>query len=101
MAGFVQLIEFDTSRIDEVRLLGEKFAAERQGAGETSLLRGIVTVDRERPNHYINIVEFPSYEEAMENSNRPDTTEFAARLAELCDAPPVFHNLDVVQTIQA
>jgi hypothetical protein len=100
MTGFVQLIEFDTSRIDEVRTLGDKFVSERKAAGDATAIRGILTVDRERPNHYINIVEFPSYEEAMENSNRPETSEFAARLAELCDGPPVFHNLDVVQTIE-
>lgn len=100
MTGFVQLIEFNTSRIDEVKMLGEKFVDERRAAGDSAAIRGIVTVDRERPNHYINIVEFPSYKEAMENSNRPETSDFAARLAELCDGPPVFHNLDIVQTIQ-
>jgi quinol monooxygenase YgiN len=101
MAGFVQVIEFDTSHIDEVRMLGEKFVAERQASGESPGVKGMLTVDRERPNHYLNIVEFPSYEEAMQNSNRPETTEFAARLAELCESPPVFHNLDIVQRIEA
>jgi hypothetical protein len=34
----------------------------------------------------------------MENSKRPETGEFAARLAKLCDAPPTFLNLDVHET---
>jgi quinol monooxygenase YgiN len=101
MAGFVQIIEFDTSHIDEVRMLSEKFSAERQAAGATGGIRGTLTVDRERPNHYVNMVEFTSYEAAMENSNRPETNDFAARMAELCDGPPVFHNLDIVQRIEA
>jgi hypothetical protein len=40
-------------------------------------------------------VEFPSYQEAMTNSGLPETGEFADRLAQLCDGPPVFRNLDV------
>jgi inactivated superfamily I helicase len=31
----------------------------------------------------------------MENSGRPETAEFAAKMAELCDGPVIFHNLDV------
>ena len=37
------------------------------------------------------------YEAAMENSNRPETAEFAAQLAQLCDGPPTFRNLDVTR----
>lgn len=100
MAGFVQVIEFDTSHIDEVQMLGEKFRAERSAAGGSVAIRGILTADRDRPGHYVQVVEFPSYEEAMENSNRPETSEFAARMAELCDSPPTFQNLDVIQIIK-
>jgi hypothetical protein len=32
----------------------------------------------------------------MENSGRPETSEFAAKMAELCDGPVIFHNLDVM-----
>jgi hypothetical protein len=45
-------------------------------------------------------VEFPSYEEAMANSELPETAEFAARLMELCDGPPTFRNLDVLREMQ-
>ena len=41
------------------------------------------------------IVEFADYQEAMENSNLPETSEFAEELAKLCDAPPSFRNLDL------
>jgi len=99
MAGFVQVIEFDTTRIDELKTLGDKFVAER-ATEPGSAIRGVLTADRERPGHYLNIVEFASYEEAMENSDRPETREFAERMAELCDGPPTFHNLDVVQTFK-
>jgi hypothetical protein len=45
----------------------------------------------------VQIVEFPSYEEAMANSDLPETTELAAKLASFCDGPPTFRNLDVIR----
>ena len=48
----------------------------------------------------MQIVEFPTYEEAMTNSDLPETTEFTARMAELCDRPPTFRNLDVTREVQ-
>ncbi len=98
MAGFVQIIEFDTTRIDEVRKLGDEMTARRQSEGSGPVSRATFGADHDRPNHYINIIEFESYESAMENSNRPETGEFAAKMAELCDGPPKFHNLDVRET---
>lgn len=98
MAGFVQIIEFQTSRIDEVRALGDKFRSEREAAGDAAPVRLTFTQDRDRPGYYLNIVEFPSYDVAMENSNRPETSEFSAKLAQLCDAPPTFRNLDIQES---
>ena len=94
MAGFVQIIDMTTSRIDEVQKLADDWRASREGepGGPT---RGVVTADRDRPGHYLNIIEFPSYEDAMANSERADTTAFAEQLAALCDAPPTFTNLDL------
>lgn len=90
---FVQIIEFTTTRKDEVEALYEKYQAER--GGETP--KGRVCRDRDRADHYFSLVEFDSYETAMENSRRPDTQELAARFAELCDGPPTFYNLDVIR----
>jgi hypothetical protein len=59
--------------------------------------RGTQTKDRDHDDTYIQIVEFPSYEQAMRNSKRPETSELADTLAKLCDGPPVFRNLDVLQ----
>ena len=33
----------------------------------------------------------------MANSNLPETSEFAGRLAALCDGPPTFRNLEVLR----
>lgn len=93
MAGFVQIVEFRTSRIDEVKALADRYAAVRQAS---SVVHGVVTEDRDDRGLYRTIVEFGSYEEAMENSNRPETSEFAEQMSALCDGPPSFRNLDVV-----
>lgn len=93
--AFIQIIDYVTSRIDEVQALSEKMRAER--GTDTTVLRSTVTQDRDRPGHYLAIVEFDSYESAMENSGRPETQEFAQAMAELCDGPPTFYNLDVIE----
>ncbi|MGH3787254.1 MAG: hypothetical protein ACRDRG_12035 [Pseudonocardiaceae bacterium] len=100
MTGFVQIIEYQTSRIDEVQALIEKRRAqlESSGALATAPTRAIITADRDRPGYYLTVIEFDSYESAMENSNRPETGEMAAEMAKLCDGPPTFYNLDVQQT---
>ena len=97
MAGFIQIIDYTTSRADEIRALGEKMQANRQpGQGPT---RVTIVEDRDRAGHFITIAEFESYEKAMENSDHPATQEFAAAMAELVDGAPTFINLDVVDTM--
>jgi hypothetical protein len=98
MAGFVQIIEIQTSRIDDVNAIGQEVQRRLDDGAGSSPRRALFTADRDRPGHYLNIVEFESYEAAMEDSDRPEVGEFASQLAKLCDAPPRFYNLDVQET---
>jgi quinol monooxygenase YgiN len=91
--AFIQIIEATTSRIGEVESLMDEWVRRTEGKRKTQ--RAVLSEDRERPNTFVQIVEFPSYEEAMANSSLPETSEFAQKLAKLCDAPPAFRNLDV------
>jgi hypothetical protein len=100
MAGFTQIIEMQTSRIDEVEALIRELRNRLDDGQSTAPRRATVTADRDREGFYVSIVEFDSYEAAMENSNRPEVNEYAGRLAKLCDAPPKFYNLDVRETWQ-
>jgi len=93
---FVQVIEYQTSKPDEMAALAEEFLAQRAEVGGPAPSMVLVVGDRNRPNTYLTIVRFPSYEAAMENSQRDDTTQMAERFAALCDSPPTFRNLDVV-----
>jgi hypothetical protein len=92
---FVQIIEFKTDRIDDFNATLDEWLKKNEGSRIPT--RATQTLDRDNDHVYLHIVEFPSYEKAMENSNRPETSEFAARLAALCDGPPVFRNLDVLR----
>lgn len=91
---FVQVIEFETSKYDEVRAIGEEFAERRQTTGGPKPISILLCKDRDRPNTYANIVRFASYEEAMENSASADTSEMAGRMGALCENVR-FYNLDV------
>jgi hypothetical protein len=93
--SYIQVIEFQTSRVNEFDALLEQWLVTSKDWRTAT--RSVRTKDRDRPNTYVQIVEFPSFEKAQENSNRPETGEFAASLAKLCDAPPTFLNLDVLQ----
>ena len=42
------------------------------------------------------IVEFPSYEAAMENSNLPETEALAEEMAKRADGPATYYNLEVL-----
>jgi len=92
---FVQIIEFKTSNLDAFNKTLDEWLAKT--AGVRTATRAMQTRDRDSAGTYLHIVEFPSYETAMENSKRPETAEFATQLAKLCDAPPSFRNLDVLR----
>ena len=93
---FAQIIEFQTSKREEMQALIEEFRARRAESGGPSPSMVLVAADRDRPNSFMTIVRFPSYEVAMENSEREDTSEMAGRFAALCDGPPTFRNLDLM-----
>jgi len=94
--AFLQLIEIKTRRIDDVLALDDRWS---QAIGDARTARwGIRTVDRDRTDTYVAIIEFPDHESAMANSEHPATGDFAAQLAKLCDEEPKFRNLDVLST---
>ena len=78
---FVQIIEYSTSKPDAVQAVVDGFLAATEGRRPNA--RGMTTKDRDRPNMYFQIVEFPSYEEAMKNSESPETQALAAKMMKL------------------
>ena len=92
--AFVQIIEFKTSKIDEMRKVGDEWEA--AAGGDSKARRRVMCEDRDNPGRYFNIVFFDSYEDAMANSNLPVTQEFSQKMMALGDGPPTFYNLNVV-----
>jgi hypothetical protein len=90
---FVQIIELKTSRPDEVEALVADWRDKT--AGKRTAQRGMFTADRDRAGTYVQIVEFPSFESAMSNSELPETAELAEKIRALGDGDMVFRNLDV------
>ena len=92
---FAQIIEFTTSRIDEFNARLDDWMVRTEGRRIPH--HAVLRKDRDTENVYLLMVEFASYEQGMENSNRPETGEFAAFLAQISNGPLKFRNLDVVR----
>ena len=95
MSGFVQIIEWKTSKMDEMRAYQEEW---RQRYPEMGPSRVMICEDRDSAGTYLTVVEFDSYEAAMKNSEDPATSEFAERMQTLSDGPPTFRNLNLLMT---
>ncbi|MFF5962325.1 hypothetical protein ACFY64_01010 [Streptomyces collinus] len=92
---FVQIIDFETDRLEEMQQVieeaGQRSAGRTGGPTHSMLLK-----DRDRPNRYLALIEFASFEEAMRNSGDPETGRMAERLDALSLNERVFPNCDLV-----
>jgi hypothetical protein len=94
--SFVQIIEFETSQIDAMLELDKKWRQATEG--KRTATSETMTRDRDKPDTYIWIIEFPSYEEAMKNDQLPETQQIAQEMVKVA-GQPVFRNLEVIQKI--
>ena len=92
--AFIQIIQFQTDRMEEGRKHVDEYLAATEG--RRTVERSILCREWDKPDHYVNIVFFDSYESAMENSAMPETGELAAKLAQLSTGEQTFLNLEVV-----
>ncbi|WP_129307353.1 ester cyclase [Streptomyces sp. L2] len=92
---FVQLIECRTSRLDEMNRLMDDWV--EQTKGKRTATHALVGKDRSDAAHIVEVVEFPSYEEAMRNSRLPETGKIFQDMVALCEEAPTFTDLDVVR----
>lgn len=92
---FVQVIEYKTSRPEQLNEIMDRWLSETQG--KRTATHAVLMSDRDHRGTYMEFVEFPSYDDAMRNSSLPETGKFAQQITDLCDEPPVFHNLEVMR----
>ncbi|MEV5278686.1 ester cyclase [Streptomyces sp. NPDC051994] len=95
---FTQVIDFKTQRFSDLDQLMDRWIAQTKGRRTAS--HSLIGKDRSDGSHYIEIIEFPSYEEAMANSNLPETNRIFEEMVALCDDMPTFMDLDVVRNDQ-
>ena len=93
--AFIQIIDFQTSKIDDMLAMDREWEA--AASGQRTTRRRVLARDRDNPERFLNIVWFDSYESAMENSSLPVTQEFAEKMMALSDGSATFINLDVVE----
>ena len=93
---FRQIIEFRTSRIDDFHAHLDAWITTTNGRRIPH--QAVVCKDRDAEDVYLLTVEFSSQAVGMENSARPETSEFTAFLTSICDGPLAFRNLDVLRT---
>lgn len=95
---FVQVIDLKTGRLDELNQLMDSWLEATKG--KRTATHEIIGKDRKNADHVVEIVEFPSYEEAMKNSSLPETDRIFREIVALCDEAPTFTDLDVVRDEQ-
>ena len=92
---FAQIIEFKTSRIDDFHAHLDAWVTSTDGKRIPH--RAVLSRDRDAGDRYLLMAEFADYGSGRENSNRPETSEFAAGLAEISEEPLAFRSLDVLR----
>lgn len=93
--AFVQLMDFQTSDPQGADEVLEEWTGDTSAAD-----RVLVTRHHDDANRYCALVYFPSYETAMENSQRPETQQYAERLREKVDGEITYFDLDIVEEKQ-
>jgi len=92
---FAQIIQFQTADID--RFNDQLDAWMEASEGHRIPHRAVLSRDRDAADVYLLMVEFATYETAMENSSRPETGAFASFLSDLSAGDLTFRNLDVLR----
>ncbi|MFC8127578.1 hypothetical protein [Streptomyces sp. NPDC057302] len=91
---FVQMIEFETDRIDDMRSVIEQDDQQATGR-EGGPTHRLVLQDRGNPRRFFVVLEFASAEDARRNSEAPQTARTAERLTAMCTSGPSFTDCDV------
>lgn len=93
--AFIQIIDYRTDCPEEVdRVLTEWINA---STGRRTATRTRVCRDRDDPTHYMEILVFDSYDDALVNSELAVTNAIHEVFVPLCTDGPRFINLDVVR----
>ena len=97
---YIQLVEFNTNHpVQEVQQALDAWLA--ASSGKRTLHMAVVAADHDRPNHYWELLEYASEQEATKTAELPETRAAFERWSGLLDGEPTFHNLDVIEQVGA
>ena len=93
--AFIQIIEFQTGRIDEFDALLDQWLTAVQGLADR---HSVGAHQGPRPAQHLRADRgVPELREGSGELEPTETAVFAESLGKLCDAPPAFRNLDVTR----
>lgn len=92
---FIQAMDYATSKPQDVERVVEEW--EKATEGKRTANRIVKTKYHDDPNRYRELVFFDSYEAAMENSELPETQDYAKKHQALVDGDITYFNLDVIE----
>jgi hypothetical protein len=93
--SFVQILEFDTKKANEIETLLGEWRGET--ADKNTAKHEVMARNHTLPNHYVAIVEFDTWEDAQRSSKSAETTRFAEKMNKLCDGPVKYSDYDVIR----
>jgi hypothetical protein len=98
---FTQMVSFRCDNPDAVVELAAGWDDMQASADIMGYIGSHVLVDRDDPNQFILVAEFgvvdpdvSAAEEAMKNNDRPETQEWAQKLAAIIEGEPTYRNFD-------
>ena len=95
---FLQIADQRTTKLDEMMKLEEEWRNATEG--KRTIRRSVVARDRNMPDRYLVLAFFDDYESAMENSNLPETGDFADKQMALIFGTPSYIELDVIKEVE-
>lgn len=92
--SFVQVIEYQTSDLDGVRRVNDEWKTATEG--KRTAKRIVLGKYRDQADRICEMVFFDSRDDAMRNSDLPETQEYARKLGDLVEGEPQFFDIDIV-----
>src|ERR1700681_3036800 len=95
---YIQLVEFNSRhQADELRRAFDAWLDASRGQRTPGM--AVVATDHDRPNHFWELLELASEDDAAQVAEPPETKAAYQRCSTPLEGKPAFHNLDVVEQV--
>ncbi len=94
--SLLQFVEITTDQPDVVRELQYEWECETRDMRIDRKFQ--FTIDRDRPDTYLAVIEFDDFESALIHAEMPQTQRLYERIAELSGKPPRIRNFTIIHS---